>query len=122
MPVVWALLKWVIRCITELADTSDQILIHLSIRERFRPLLRENSQFWHASGISMDINLFGQSKIRTESVESVLSGGIAFATPDNDNMGKMLASGSYYILHDEPQPQWLEWNPVIPLSKETQQN
>lgn len=106
----------------ELADTSDQILIHLSIRERFRPLLRENSQFWHASGISMDINLFGQSKIRTESVESVLSGGIAFATPDNDNMGKMLASGSYYILHDEPQPQWFEWNPVIPLSKETQQN
>ncbi len=106
----------------ELADTSDQILIHLTIRERFRPLLRENSRFWNASGISMDINLFGRSKIRTESVESVLSGGIAFATPDNDAMGKELSEGSYYILHDEPQPQWLKWNPIIPLSREIQQN
>ncbi len=106
----------------ELADTSDQILIHLTIRERFRPLLRENSRFWNASGISMDINLFGSSKIRTESVESVLSGGIAFATPDNAAMGKELSEGSYYILHDEPQPQWLKWNPIIPLSREIQQN
>ncbi len=106
----------------ELADTSDQILIHLTIRERFRPLLRENSRFWNASGISMDINLFGSSKIRTESVESVLSGGIAFATPDNAAMGRELSEGSYYILHDEPQPQWLKWNPIIPLSRETQQN
>ncbi len=106
----------------ELADTSDQILIHLTIRERFRPLLRENSRFWNASGISMDINLFGRSEIRTESVESILSGGIAFATPDNAAMGKELSEGSYYILHDEPQPQWLKWNPIIPLSRETQQN
>ncbi len=106
----------------ELADTSDQILIHLSIRKRYRPLLRENSQFWHASGIAMDINLFGKSKIRTESVESILSGGIAFATPDNDEMGKVLPAGSYYILHDEPKPQWLNWNPIIQLAKETQQD
>ncbi len=106
----------------ELADTSDQILIHLSIRKRFRPLLRENSRFWHASGIFMDINLFGKSKIRTESLDSILSGGIAFATPDNATMGKELSEGSYYILYDEPQPQWLKWNPIIPLDKETQQD
>lgn len=105
----------------ELADTADQILIHLQIRERFKPLIRENSKFWHASGVAIDVSLFGTSKIRTESLESILSGGIAFATPGNDQMGKMLPSGSFFILHDEPKVQWLQWNPIIHLAKETQQ-
>lgn len=105
-----------------LADTADQILIHLSIRHRFKALIRENSQFWHSSGINMNINLFGASKIRTESLESVLSGGIAFATPNNEQMGEPLASGSFFVLHDEPNDQWLQWNPIIPLAKELQQD
>lgn len=106
----------------ELADTADQILIHLSIRNRYKPLIRENSKFWHASGIAMDISLFGTSRIRTESLESIISGGIAFATPDNNKMGKQLSSGSYFTLHDEPKPEWSRWNPIIHLAKETQQD
>ena len=106
----------------ELADTADQILIYLSIRNRFKPLIRENSKFWHASGIAMDLKLFGTSKIRTESLEAILQGGIAFATPDNEKMGRMLSSGSFFVLHDEPEPQWSQWNPIIHLSKETQQD
>jgi len=106
----------------ELADTADQILVHLRIRNRFKPLIRENSQFWHASGVAVDINLFGNSSIRTESLESIISGGIAFATPDNANMGKQLSSGSFFVLHEEPKPEWLQWNPIIHLKKETQQD
>ncbi len=106
----------------ELADTADQILVHLSIRNRFKPLIRENSKFWHASGIAMDISLFGTSKIRTESLEAILAGGIAFATPDNDKMGKILSSGSFFVLHDEPKPEWTQWNPIIHLAKETLQD
>lgn len=107
---------------SELADTADQILIHLSIRKRFKPLIRENSKFWHASGVAVDISLFGTSKIRTESLESVLAGGIAFATPDNERMGKMLSPGSFFVLHDEPKQEWTQWNPIIHLAKETQQD
>ncbi len=106
----------------EIADTADQILIYLSIRNRFKPLIRENSKFWHASGVSMDIRLFGTSKIRTESLEAIIAGGISFATPDNDKMGDMLASGSFFVLHDEPKEQWTQWNPIIHLSKEMQQD
>ncbi|MCW8931992.1 MAG: MlaD family protein [Gammaproteobacteria bacterium] len=106
----------------ELADTADQILIHLEIRNRFKPLIRENSKFWHASGIAVDISLFGTSSIRTESLESIISGGIAFATPDNQQMGKMLSSGSFFVLHDTPKAEWTKWNPIIHLEKETQQD
>ncbi len=106
----------------ELADTADQILIYLNIRQRFKPLIRENSKFWHASGFAMDINLFGTSKIRSESMEAILAGGIAFATPDNEQMGKQLSSGSFFVLHDEPLSAWQQWNPIIQLEQETQQN
>ncbi|MDX2503212.1 MAG: MlaD family protein [Gammaproteobacteria bacterium] len=106
----------------ELADTADQILIYLNIRNRFKPLIRENTKFWHASGVAIDISIFGTSKIRTESLEAILSGGITFATPDNDIMGKMLPSGSFFVLHDEPKPEWTQWNPIIHLKKETQQD
>ena len=106
----------------ELADTADQILIHLRIRKRFQPLIRENSRFWHASGIDMNISLFGTSTVRTESLESLLAGGIAFATPDNDTMGSELPSGSFFVLHDKPLPEWTTWNPIIQLSRETQQD
>lgn len=106
----------------ELADTADQILIYLSVRNRFKPLIRENSKFWHASGIAMDLKLFGTSTIRTESLEAILAGGIAFATPDNEHMGEVLPAGSFFVLHNEPKPQWTQWNPIIHLSKETQQN
>ncbi|MCP3849432.1 MAG: MCE family protein [Gammaproteobacteria bacterium] len=106
----------------ELADTADQILIHLSIRNRFKPLIRENSQFWHASGIAVDINLFGTSTIRTESLEAIIAGGISFATPDNAQMGKMLPPGSFFVLHNEPKKEWTQWNPIIRLKKETLQD
>jgi paraquat-inducible protein B len=105
----------------ELAETADQILIHLTIRPRFKSLIRENSQFWHTSGVAVDFSLFGISKIRAESLESILAGGISFATPDNGHMGEVLASGSFFVLHDEPQSQWAKWNPIIYLEKETQQ-
>ena len=106
----------------ELADTADQILIHLSIRNRFKPLIRENSKFWHASGIAVDINIFGTSTIRTESLEAIIAGGIAFATPDNDKIGNMLSPGSFFVLHEEPKQEWTKWNPIIHLAKETQQD
>ncbi len=106
----------------ELADTADQILVHLSIRNRFKPLIRENSKFWHASGIDMELSLFGASKIRTESLEAILAGGIAFATPDNINMGKILPPGSFFVLHDAPKSEWTKWNPIIHLVKEIQQD
>ena len=106
----------------ELADTADQILIYLSIHKRFKSLIRENSKFWHASGIDMNINLFGSSSIRTESLQAILEGGIAFATPDNEHMGRRLPSGSFFVLHDKPETQWQQWNPIIQLPRETEQH
>lgn len=67
----------------ELGQTSDRVLVHVLIEPRYAPLVRSGSRFWNASGIGVDAGLFKGLKVRTESLEALLEGGIAFATPNN---------------------------------------
>ncbi len=66
----------------ELAGNAQHVRISLLIDYRYAPLVRHNSHFWNASGVGIDVGLFSGAQIRTESLESLLEGGIAFATPD----------------------------------------
>jgi len=43
-----------------------------------------------------------------------VAGGIAFATPD-DAAGPV-KDGALFLLHEEPQPEWLDWLPKIPIA------
>ena len=99
----------------ELAKTADHVNIHVAIDDTYAPLVRENSRFWNVSGIGVDFGLFRGGQIKTESLESVLAGGIAFATPDNESMGERVKNGTSFPLFDAPEDQWLTWKPKIPL-------
>jgi paraquat-inducible protein B len=98
-----------------LAETADHVDIYVAIQEKFAPLVREKSRFWNASGIGVDFGLFRGGQIKTESLESVLAGGIAFATPDNEIMGKRVKNGAVFSLSDTSEGEWLTWKPKIPL-------
>jgi paraquat-inducible protein B len=95
----------------ELANTADNVLIYINIEEPFIELIRENTRFWNASGIGVDFKLFRGVKIRTESLESILEGGIAFATPDNESMGSQVSENVVFKLYDKPDEKWLTWKP-----------
>ncbi|WP_454254627.1 MlaD family protein [Pseudomonas sp. Marseille-Q8238] len=101
----------------ELGPTSDRVLIHVLIEPRYAPLVRSSSRFWNASGIGVDAGLFKGLKVRTESLEALLEGGIAFATPDNPQMGGPAQPGQTFALHDELNEEWLKWAPKIVLEK-----
>src|SRR5690606_10154404 len=101
----------------ELGPTSDRVLIHLLIEPRYAPLVRSGSRFWNASGIGVDASLFKGLKVRTESLEALVEGGIAFATPDNPAMGGQALPGQTFALHDEVNEQWLNWAPKIRLDQ-----
>ncbi|WP_419661351.1 intermembrane transport protein PqiB [Desulfosarcina variabilis] len=96
---------------SELASTGDAVNIYVIIYKRYVPLVRENSVFFNVSG--MDFGLF--SGLKTESLEALVAGGVAFATPEGDAMGKTVAKGWIFELHDEAQGSWLRWAPQIPL-------
>ncbi|MES2821786.1 MAG: MlaD family protein [Pseudomonadota bacterium] len=99
----------------ELGPTSDRVMIHLLIESRYAPLVRSGSRFWNASGIGVDAGLFKGLKVRTESLEALLEGGIAFATPNNPEMGGPAQPGQTFTLHDETNDEWMKWAPKIAL-------
>ncbi|MDX5374090.1 MAG: MlaD family protein [Pseudomonadaceae bacterium] len=99
----------------ELGPTSDRVLIHVLIEPRYAPLVRSGTRFWNASGIGVEAGLFKGVKVRTESLEALLEGGIAFATPNNPEMGGPAQPGQTFALHDEPSELWLQWAPKIAL-------
>ncbi|CAA0092722.1 putative protein [Zhongshania aliphaticivorans] len=102
----------------ELAEDASQTLIHINIEPRYATLVRDNSQFWNSSGIAVKFGLFSGATIRSKSVESLLEGGIAFATPDGEELGPLAKVGKNFKLHQSVDPSWLEWTPRITLPHE----
>lgn len=96
----------------ELGPQADRVLVHVVIEPRYSALVRAGSRFWNASGVGVDVSLFKGAQIRTESLEAMLQGGIAFATPDEQ---RPVQAGQTFVLFDEPQPEWQQWAPRIPL-------
>jgi len=101
----------------ELGATADRVLIRVLIEPRYAALVRGGSRFWSVSGFSVDWGLFKGAKVRTESVESLLQGGIAFATPEGDQMGAPAKAEQTFVLNEEANDEWLKWAPKISLGK-----
>jgi len=95
---------------SELRADSRRLRLHLNIQRRYAPLVRSNSVFWNSSGISADLGLTGLH-VHAESLQALLSGGIAFATPNSP--GHRVEPGSVFKLHPEVKDKWLEWEPKL---------
>ncbi len=93
-----------------LARDSRRLRVELNIESRYAHLVRTNSVFWNASGISANLGLTGLH-IHAESLEALLSGGVAFATPDPP--GGRVKAGSVFELHSEVKDKWLDWDPGL---------
>jgi len=65
---------------TELDGDGKGVTVRIFVRAPFDLLVKTNSVFWHASGVDLTLNASG-IKINTESVVSILLGGIAFQNP-----------------------------------------
>jgi len=62
-----------------LSEDQSTVEIKVYIEPTYASLVRKHTRFWNASGISIDANLSGV-KVRSESLSSIVAGGIAFAT------------------------------------------
>lgn len=65
---------------TELDPDGKGVTIKVFIRAPYDQYVKRNSIFWHASGFDLTLNTNGV-KINTESMLSILLGGVAFQTP-----------------------------------------
>ncbi|MCD6389124.1 MAG: hypothetical protein J7L69_06915, partial [Desulfobulbaceae bacterium] len=99
-----------------LSPTAQEVHVFVNIEEPYTALIHENTVFWNASGISVDAGIFRGLQIYTESMESILGGGIAFATPEGKEMGVPAGTGHHFILQDKMDEDWLDWKPEIKLA------
>ncbi|MEB0024182.1 MlaD family protein [Pseudomonas sp. MH9.2] len=101
----------------ELSPTADRVLIHILIEPRYASLVRGGSRFWNSSGFGVDFGLFRGATVRTESLETLIDGGIAFATPEGERMGSQARPEQTFPLFDKAEDEWLQWAPKISLGK-----
>lgn len=97
----------------DLAYNFKDVLVYLTIEERYAPLIRENTKFWNASGVKVTGGVFSGITVSTESLEALVAGGIALATPGKEEMGRRVETGYRFKLHDKPENGWLDWSPEI---------
>ena len=84
--------------------------IRLRIDQPYAALVRTNTRFWNASGVSADLGLTGLH-VHTESLAALMAGGIALATPDAP--GAPAADGSVFRLYPKAEDKWHRWSPRI---------
>ncbi len=86
----------------ELAEDKQSVRIHAFVEAPFDELVGEHTRFWNASGIEISTDANG-IKIKTESLQALLVGGITFETAGGANGGRPAAEGATFTLHDSRQ-------------------
>ncbi|QLC73811.1 MCE family protein [Pseudomonas sp. LPB0260] len=100
----------------ELSPSANRVLVHVLIEPRYAVLVHGGSRFWVSSGIGVEASLFKGLKVRTESLETIIAGGVAFATPEGEEMGVRALPGQTFALFEEAEEHWLRWAPKIDLA------
>lgn len=86
----------------ELEPDKKSVVVHVFIDEAYADLVHEHSRFWNVSGFRVSIDANGM-ELRTESLEAVLQGGIAFDTPATLETGAPAKEGTTFTLFGDEQ-------------------
>jgi paraquat-inducible protein B len=85
------------------------LTVQINIQDRYTYIVRENTQFWRKVGIDAKLGLF-KSEIKVNSLESLMHGGVEFATPDATK--PMAKAFQKFDLNADPPKDFLKWNPT----------
>ena len=76
------------------------VTIKVFINAPFDLYVTGDTRFWQASGIDMSVNADGV-KLRTESIASILEGGVAFGTPPGLPAARVAADTAFTLFNDQ---------------------
>ena len=97
-----------------LSGSADLVEVQAVVWKRYRALVRAHSRFWTVSGFDFKGSLLSGVEVRLESLRKLVSGEIAFATPEKD-MGAASIDGARFALEDQPPKDSPRWAPRIPI-------
>jgi paraquat-inducible protein B len=82
----------------ELDPVNDALTVQVFVESPFERLVTTDSRFWNASGIDLALDAKGLT-VNTESLVSVLAGGIGFGQPPGTALAPQAPSGHHFRLH-----------------------
>lgn len=88
-------------------------MIEAQIEQEYRHLVRKDSVFWNVSGVDVSIGITGAT-INSGTVDSLIRGGIAFATPEAHPLAPIAKADSHFLLHKQAKSEWKDWRTAIP--------
>ena len=98
---------------SRLSDDSTLVMIRIHIDAPYADLVRTSSKFWNTGGFSFKVSLFGGAELKDTSLESLVTGGVAFATPDDGPLAPAAPADAQFALAADPDKAWLKWSPRI---------
>lgn len=81
----------------KLDEQGNNVSIYAFVAAPYDAFVREGSRFWNASGIDVSLTTSGLN-VRTESLQSILAGGVAFDTPVDASGSKLAAENAEFSL------------------------
>jgi paraquat-inducible protein B len=83
----------------ELDKDGKGVTLKAFINDPYDQYVKSTTLFWHASGIDISLDASGV-KVNTESITSILMGGISFQTPDESRSAIPASPDSTFVLFD----------------------
>lgn len=94
----------------ELSPSGQAVEVNVVIEGQYAHLVRSNSVFYNASGVDVALGMSGLI-LRAPSLESIVSGGVEFATPDK--AGTLVNNGVVFHLEAQPPKNAGDWSPDL---------
>lgn len=93
-----------------LAHDAASVDARAYIQPDYRNIVRDNTRFWSNSGLHLRFGFSGL-ELGTDTLSNLAMGGVSFATPTSP--GAPVTTGQRYVIADQPESDWLEWEPRI---------
>ncbi len=97
-----------------LSPEAGRVDLVVEIEPRYAPLVRTNTRFWDLGGLKASLG-FLYLKVDPTPLTTLTLGGVAFATPNDDDLGERVGNGSRFPLYEKPKGAWLKWAPSVPV-------
>jgi len=79
--------------------TDNEVVFDVFIEEAYQGLVAGNTRFWNTAGIDLELGSEG-IQLRTGTLDSLLTGGVEFDTPDTELASIPVKSGQEFTLYD----------------------
>jgi len=85
----------------KLADDGQSVEVQVFIQSPYDKYVTKDARFWHASGVDLSLGASG-FKLDTQSMASIIAGGVAFGYPDNSHADIATNNSHFHLWENRP--------------------